>query len=84
MRRTQFMVHQILNAVQIQQHAGTARAAACQKKGARIFEAKGNQVSDNLGHDVCTHEREHVTRCFDLFSAAPSIACAVGNETARR
>lgn len=84
MRRTQFVVHQILNTVQIQHHAGAACTAAREKKGARVFEAKGNQVSDNLEYDLCSHEREHVIGRLDGSTAAPTVARAVRNQTAKR
>lgn len=81
MRHTQFVMHQILHAIQIQHDTSAACAAAGQKKSARVFEAKGNQVLDDLDHDLCSHERKHVVWCSECPGAAPAIARAVRNET---
>ena len=75
------MMYQIVNAIQIQHNAGAACAATSQKKGARVFEAKGNQVSDNLDYDLCPHEGKHIIRRPEDSSAAPAIARAIWNET---
>lgn len=79
-RRTQLAVHQIAYAVQIQHDARAARAAAGQKEGARVFEAEGHQVPDNLLDDLCPHEREHRGRGP---GAAPAVARAIRHETAK-
>jgi len=81
MRHTQFMMYQIVNAIQIQHDAGATRTATSQKKGTRIFEAKGNQVPDNLDHDLCPHEGKHVIGRPEGPSAAPTVACAIRNKT---
>lgn len=73
-------MHQIANAIQIQHNAGAARAAASQQERARVFEAKGNQIADDLSHDLRPHEREHVLRRGP--GAAPAVARAVRNEAA--
>lgn len=77
-------MHQIVNAIQIQHDAGSARAATGQKKGTCVLEAERNQISDDLNHDLCPHEREYVMRFFGGFRAAPAVARAIRNETVKR
>lgn len=72
------MANQLVHVIQIQHDTGPARAAPCQKKGARVLEPERNKIPHHLQNDLRAHEGEHVVRRGS--GAAPTVARAIRDE----
>lgn len=72
------MVNQIVHVIQIQHDTGSTRAATSKKEGARVLEAKWNEISHHLQYNLCPHEGEHIIQRSS--GSAPTVARAIRNE----